>query len=600
MRAWVGIRADASQFSSDVRSAAPGIESTIAGMANRFKGLASVVGVGFGLWEIVGAMKASQAAGEQSIDAQQRLMAAVVATGEAAGLSAGDLIKQATSLMKITNIEDEAIMGAMTRLLRFKNVTGDVFTSTIKLATDMAAGGFGSVESSAFMLGRAMEDPTHGMMMLRRQGIMLSEEQKDQIKNWVESGELLKAQTLILDVVKSKYGNVAKAMANTPTGRIKAMRVEIGELREEMGRRLMPAFEALTKVQLAWQQTLTNNAGAVNNVVMSVQGWNKATGGLLWDVGKIAASLTVLKVAWQAITLVWGYGPLSAIKALGTSFAWLGAHIVKTATWMNQTSFASLLTVWTWKINAMANIIKTRLITAFTWLVSPIGLATVAITAFVGFLAAVAVAYVNAELKGISYGDSILDLTHKMTGLNNKFVEWLELQEREKGLGQTFGRVEKAAKEGNREAFNAEIAGLQKQRATAQQEANALREKAASRLRGEGIAAITPMVIRQREAEDLLKEADTKQGEANAIERQVKTGQEMWTREEKRRKGLGGLGEGTSSKDLSGFVGLADLGKKVQEAITGKSVSSLLEAGNKLTEELIAIERNKTAGAMLT
>lgn len=173
--------------------------------------------------------------------------AIIKATGGAANLTANQVGNLSSALSAKIGVDDEAIQAGANLLLTFKNVRNeagkgaDVFTRATAAGADLAATGFGSIESNAKMLGKALNDPEKGLTALTRAGVQFTEGQKKQIAGFVESGNLLGAQKVILGEVEAQVGGVAAA---TVTSSDKA-KVAWGNLKEQIGTALLPVLDRL-------------------------------------------------------------------------------------------------------------------------------------------------------------------------------------------------------------------------------------------------------------------------------------------------------------------------------------------------------------------
>jgi hypothetical protein len=153
----------------------------------------------------------------------------------------------ADATMKQTAIDDEVIKATQAKLLTFKNLaqTADVMGGAMDRATlaaiDLAAAGFGSAETNATQLGKALQDPIKGITALARAGVTFTEQEKAKIKVLVESGKMLEAQDMILKAIETQVGGTAAA---TATGSAK-MAVAFGEMQEAIGNALLPVLEQL-------------------------------------------------------------------------------------------------------------------------------------------------------------------------------------------------------------------------------------------------------------------------------------------------------------------------------------------------------------------
>jgi len=219
------------------------------GLAATGKGIGLAVGaaaVAGGLFakSAIGAALESQKLGKQT-------EAIVKATGGAAGLSAKQIDKLAISMSMKTGVDDEAIKKSANILLTFKQVrneTGkgnDIFTQATHSMMDLS-NVFGSSDSAAKMLGKALSDPVKGVSALSRAGVNFSQEQKDMIKAMVASGDTMGAQKLILKEIESQVGGTAEATATAGD----RMKVVFGNLLEQVGGVLLENFNKFATVMV--------------------------------------------------------------------------------------------------------------------------------------------------------------------------------------------------------------------------------------------------------------------------------------------------------------------------------------------------------------
>ncbi|MCA1570793.1 MAG: hypothetical protein LC798_10850 [Chloroflexi bacterium] len=255
------LRADASGFKSD---AARGIDSAVGPVAARsgkkagksFMGgfgpavaagaAAATVGLVKGLARFVGDARESARVG--------KLTAQIIkSTGGAAKVTAAQVDALATSISNKTGRDDEAIQSGANLLLTFKNVRNevgrgnDIFNQATASAVDLAAAGFGSIESASKMLGKALNDPIKGMAALGRAGVTFTAAQEKQIKALVKAGDVLGAQRLILAEVQSQVGGAAAATATAGD----KMRVAFSNLGEKIGTALLPYLDRASEYMTA-------------------------------------------------------------------------------------------------------------------------------------------------------------------------------------------------------------------------------------------------------------------------------------------------------------------------------------------------------------
>jgi len=172
---------------------------------------------------------------QRQIDAEAKLAAVLRATGEAAGFTTRELLKQAAALQKVTTFGDDVIINAQAILATFKEIKGDVFKGATEAMLDMATVMDGDLKGAAVQLGKALNDPVKGISALSRVGVSFTQQQKDQIAAFVEANDVMSAQQVILKELQGEFGGAAKAMAQTDTGKLKQALNELGDAGERFG-----------------------------------------------------------------------------------------------------------------------------------------------------------------------------------------------------------------------------------------------------------------------------------------------------------------------------------------------------------------------------
>jgi len=258
--------------------------------------------------------------------------AVIRSTGGAAHVTAEQVNELGQSIMKKTGIDDESIKSGENMLLTFRNVRNeagkgnDIFNQSTSILTDMTAAMTGGqvtqegMRHSAIQLGKALNDPLAGLGALTRVGVTFTQQQKDQVKALVKSGDTLDAQKIILAELSKEFGGAAAAYA-TPMSRLKTA---TNELTESMGTALLPVISTvatwMTNVGIPALQTfghwLAQNktwvvplASALGTLVTTLYLISKA-----FAVAEAAAALfgTTLELSLGPITLI-----IAGIIALG-------------------------------------------------------------------------------------------------------------------------------------------------------------------------------------------------------------------------------------------------------------------------------------------
>jgi len=182
------------------------------------------------------------------------------------------LIKFAEANELTVAVDAEVIKATQAKLLTFKELgqtadeAGGAFDRATIAALDLAAAGFGSAESNAIQLGKALQDPIKGLTALRRAGVTFTEAEKEKIKAMVESGNILEAQNLILSAIETQVGGTAQATAKASD----VMRLAFENVSETIGAALLPTFQEfadeIVKLTPTLEETLAPAAGEIAQI----------------------------------------------------------------------------------------------------------------------------------------------------------------------------------------------------------------------------------------------------------------------------------------------------------------------------------------------
>ena len=232
----VKLTADADQFRSEFAKAVGGAESAMSKIGSAVGGLKSKL-AGLGVGVSFGALfSESVKAAMEAEQASARLDAVLKATGYSAGLAKKELDGMADAMSKSTQFDDESIRNASATLLKFGNIQGDVFREAINLSADVAAFNNEDIAAGAENVGKALLDVESASKLLKQAGVKLSDQQKDQIKVFEESGDTAKAQQIILEELKKSYDGMSESLNTGLTKSTKDAAKAWDELLESIGK----------------------------------------------------------------------------------------------------------------------------------------------------------------------------------------------------------------------------------------------------------------------------------------------------------------------------------------------------------------------------
>lgn len=227
-------------------------EKALGGLGSSLKKMGGIIAASFSVAAITNFAKESILAAEGVATANARIEQIAKSMGifgDETDKVTARLIKYAEANEFTLATDAEVIKATQAKLLTFKELantadfTGGAFDRATKAAIDLAAAGFGSAETNAVQLGKALQDPIKGITALARSGVTFTAQEREKIKALTESGKILQAQNLILTALETQVGGTAAATANASD----KMKLAFDNIKESVGAALLPSFESLSK-----------------------------------------------------------------------------------------------------------------------------------------------------------------------------------------------------------------------------------------------------------------------------------------------------------------------------------------------------------------
>lgn len=204
----------------------------VGGLAATFTGGMAVVGGA--VLGAVGTVRSFIDAANESTRQSTQLNAVLASTKGVAGLSRDAIDKLTDRLSFMSGIDDEVVTSAESMLLTFTNIGKDVFPHAAEAVLNLSEK-FGSVQAASIQVGKALNDPVRGLTALMRVGVSFNETEKEQIKNFVATGQVAKAQGVILKELDIQFGGLAKSMGQTLPGAMGVFKTQLGNVKEAIG-----------------------------------------------------------------------------------------------------------------------------------------------------------------------------------------------------------------------------------------------------------------------------------------------------------------------------------------------------------------------------
>lgn len=259
-------------------------------LEGQLKRISAISGVAFA--GLVGGMSLAVKEFAEAEAVGARVNAIIKATGGAAGVTADQVLAMASSLQDVTTFGDEAIASGAGILLTFKRIGADVLPEATEAMLDLATRMGTDAEGAAQVLGKALNNPVEGLTALKKAGIDFTDAQQKVIQEMVATGDVAGAQRLVLEQLRGTIGGLAKSEVATTEGAFRQLKNTFGEVVENVGKELAPAFKAA--------------AQALNSVLGFVKEHPEVT--------KLAASFAVAGTVVTGLTTALGAGALAFLK----------------------------------------------------------------------------------------------------------------------------------------------------------------------------------------------------------------------------------------------------------------------------------------------
>jgi len=257
------------------------------------------------------------AAGEAGNTANARIQSVARSMGlfgEEAGVVADRLSALAEATELQTGVDRNSIKLTQAKLLTFKELAksaaavGGNFDRATAAAVDLAAAGFGSAEQNATQLGKALNNPIKGITALSRAGVTFTEQEKDKLRQLVESNRMMEAQEVILKAIETQVGGAAVATADASV-RIKGA---LSQGFEAVGKPLADALDAFAPKFLAFMEGVKPKMAEASQFLVAVFKSGNAT----------RIVLTALKLGFaESVNFLWA--------TLRATIAAMGQYIVE-------------------------------------------------------------------------------------------------------------------------------------------------------------------------------------------------------------------------------------------------------------------------------
>jgi len=239
----------------------------------------------------------------------------------------------------------------------------------------------------------------------------------------------------------------AEKTRNSPANLWRAITGSINALATAVGTALLP--------------TVAKIGQRIATALSVITEWAKANQGLIATIGDVVVSM-----------ITFGAG----LFALGKALSFAGVLLATLTKFSMIGTVAIFVVPIVFKVVAALKVLSVgffALKTVLGMVVPLMASFTIVATAVALGIVAIGVAWANATIKGITFGESVLDLTHKLTGIENAYSRLRDAEEQQEKGSAAIRKTEEAIKNRSGAEFTAGLEDLRKQRDEA---ANRLKE----------------------------------------------------------------------------------------------------------------------------
>jgi hypothetical protein len=172
--------------------------------------------------------------------------------GTNAPISASAAEDLATKLAETTTNSKDMALKAEEVILKFDRINKDTFPVAMQVTADLAARLGTDMPSAADTLGKALENPTRAVRALNEAGLAFTADQKKLLQEASNTGDVMKADNMILEALTENLKGASLASADTFAGKMKILNNDFDIFKEKVGDALLKALSPFVDKIMAW------------------------------------------------------------------------------------------------------------------------------------------------------------------------------------------------------------------------------------------------------------------------------------------------------------------------------------------------------------
>ena len=282
---------------ANIKIKSSGAAATVNTFKSSFK---KIIAAGAALYALRGAFNFIGDSIKEALEYKRVLMKVkqiIKSTGGAAGVTATEMEALANKMQILTGVTNTEIIKAESIMLTFTQIGKEVLPDAMMALANMAEVTGGDMVGAATRLGIALNNPITGATRLARNGVILTETQKESIKTFMEQNDIVSAQKVLLDELQVEYGGVAEAIGNSLPGKIDKATAAWADFKRLLGESIIETntfgdtLDSVTKV-------------SESSALSQTADWKLFLTGLIDGFTSLTTVIVAaFKIAWDVIDL---------------------------------------------------------------------------------------------------------------------------------------------------------------------------------------------------------------------------------------------------------------------------------------------------------
>ena len=230
--------------------------------------------------------------------------AVIKSTGWAAGITAKQMLDMADKMQYSNWISHDTIQVAQNMLLTFTQIKWWTFKEATQAVLDMAtamnwwlAPSAEQLSTTSIRLWKALNDPVKWITALHKVWVAFTDVQKEQIKNFMKTGDVAAAQWVIIKELNTEFGGSAQAQVKTYAWQLALLNIKRDEFKEAIGKAIIPILLKLISIIDIFIPVIDNSAKSLSELTDMFDKWKVSIADYITQKKELTDKITENRLA---------------------------------------------------------------------------------------------------------------------------------------------------------------------------------------------------------------------------------------------------------------------------------------------------------------